>query len=622
MTLSRSIPGASAEAPAATAALSGAAWAAFVGARGERALLQAWVTLLMQRVDDAAFVVVLEPDRDSGALTPVAAGPDPTRDLAALRPAAEQCATSGRAATLVEGELGYVAVPARTRDGPMAGLVVMELRATAPAALQRAVREIHWAAGWLTARYWQGAAGEEAGKVERAAIALDLLALVHEHPRPEAAAMALVNEVQGVLEADQAAIGLVRGRRSPRVRLLTMSYAAWFKRRSALTESLENAMDEVYDQGVAVAHPPVEGLPRSVAIAHADHVRATRTAHILSLPLQDDGRTVGVLTVERRDDRAFDLREVRIAESVAALMGPVLELKRRNRRWIGGRLVDKAGHVLGILLGPRRLSWKLLALALIALALAAATVRGPFRVAADAVLRGEVQRAAVAPFQGFVAEAPLRAGDVVEAGALLARLDDRDLRLEQLRWQSEIDRFLAQQRTALAERSRDEVSYLEAQIAQARAQLALTEAQLAKTEIRAPIAGVVVSGDLSQQLGAPVQQGEVLFEVAPLDSYRVELFVDERDLRWVEAGMGGTLILKSRPTDGLGFEIGRITPVSEARDEGNVFVAEARLAAPGPDLRPGMEGSAKIEAGRALYVWSWTRRLRDWARATLWTWQP
>ncbi|SLN40702.1 HlyD family efflux transporter periplasmic adaptor subunit [Roseisalinus antarcticus] len=623
MTLSRGAPSPADAEAAEVVGLTGSAWAAFMNAGGERAFLATWLAVLLGKIPNAAFAVVLEPDAATGRLMPVAAAPDVRRDLASLRPITEKCANTGRAATATgEDGLGHVAVPVRANDGTVTGLVVLELRDATPAGLQAAIREIHWASGWITARHWEGRAETEAQRVERAGIALDLLALVNEHRRPEAAAMALVNELQSILACDQVSIGMVRGRSSPRVRLLAMSYSAWFKRRSSLVEGLENAMDEVLDQGAAVAYPPTETLARAVSIAHGDHVRGSQTSHILSVPMQDEARTVGVLTVERREGAAFDDRELRIAQSVAALIGPVLELKRRNRRWIGGRLVEKLGHALGVVLGPRRLSWKLLAVGLIALAVAAATVRGPFRISAEAVLRGEVQRAAVAPSQGFIAEAPMRAGDPVAAGDLLARLDDRDLRLEELRWTSEIDRLVAQSRSALAEGAREEVAYLEAQVRQARAQKALVDAQLARTEIRAPFDGLIVSGDLSQRLGAPVQQGEVLFEIAPLDSYRVEVFLDERDLRFVTEGMEGQLILKSRPDDGRGFRITRITPVSETREGANTFLAEAELTGPIAELRPGMEGSAKVEAGRALYVWSWTRRLRDWLRQTIWNWQP
>lgn len=290
--------------------------------------------------------------------------------------------------------------------------------------------------------------------------------------------------------------------------------------------------------------------------------------------------------------------------------------------------MDGTAHVLGVLLGPRRLSWKLLGIGLLALAVAAATVRGPFRVQADAVLRGAEQRAAVAPFAGYVAEASLRAGDVVAKGDVLVRLDEADLQLEELRWRAEVDRLDAQARDALAKYDRPQVALLEAQRAQAQAQLALAVGQRARATILAPIDGVIVAGDLSQQLGAPVQPGDVLFEVAPLDRFRIEIFVDERDLRYVATGQTGTLVLTSRPSEGVGFVTTRLTPVAEARADRNTFRVEAEPVAEvapeaGPDgLRPGMEGVAKIDAGEALLAWTWSRRMVDWMRSTLWTWQP
>ena len=72
------------------------------------------------------------------------------------------------------------------------------------------------------------------------------------------------------------------------------------------------------------------------------------------------------------------------------------------------------------------------------------------------------------------------------------------------------------------------MTVLAAQISQTEAQLALVEDRLARATLVAPFDGVVVSGDLSQRLGSPVQLGDALFEVAPLDAYRVVLQVDER----------------------------------------------------------------------------------------------
>lgn len=612
-------------APSEVVNLDAGLWQAFAAARSDRAFVTSWLSLLIARLPQASLGVVLEADRAAGAFVPVAVVPDPRRDLGPIREIAESVLASGRPATAPDaaGALTRIAFPVRAgAEGPVEAVLVVEMQG-AGRAVQAALRDMHWASGWLAARMWERRAGAEAGRVARAAVALDLLALAGEHRRPEAAAMAIVNELQTVLACDQVSMGMLKGARTaPRIKLLAMSYSAWFKRRSALAERLEAVMEECFDQGASVSAPPMAALERAIAVAHADHLRAGATQHILSVPMHHEGAVIGVISFERRSDRAFAEEERLIAESVAGLIGPVMELKRRNRRWIGGRLRDGVVHVLGVLLGARRLSWKLLALAVLALGVAGATVRGPFRLQADAVLRGAVQRAAVAPFAGFIATGSLRAGDTVTEGQEIARLDDADLALEDLRWRSEIDRLSSQQRAALADHDREQVALLDAQIAQARAQLKLNAGQLARTRILAPIAGMIVSGDLSQRLGAPVQVGEVLFEVAPLDAFRIDIYLDERDLRYATEGMTGQLALTGAPSAAEPFTITRLTPVAEARKGVNTYRLEARLDGPPEGLRPGMEGVAKLDAGRALVVWTWSRRLIDWARTKAWTWAP
>ena len=82
---------------------------------------------------------------------------------------------------------------------------------------------------------------------------------------------------------------------------------------------------------------------------------------------------------------------------------------------------------------------------------------------------------------------------------------------------------------------------------QADAQLALAEEKLTRSRILAPFDGIVVSGDLSQMLGSPVEKGKTLFEIAPLNSYRLIVQVDERDVRYIAVGQGGTVALAGRP---------------------------------------------------------------------------
>ena len=247
---------------------------------------------------------------------------------------------------------------------------------------------------------------------------------------------------------------------------------------------------------------------------------------------------------------------------------------------------------------------------------------GEYRVAADTHLEGEIQRVIATPFDGYIREAYVRPGDIVQEGTSLVQLDDNDLLLEKTKLESQREQSLKEYRDALGQSDRSKVSVLQAQLGQTEAQLALVKSQLARINIKAPFDGVVVSGDLSQKLGAPSQRGDVLFEIAPLDAYRVILEVDERDIAYVQANQSGELVLTGHADIKIPFAVSKITPVSEAKEGRNYFRVEAGLQKKVDFLRPGMKGVGKIDAGEHKLIWIWTKNLVDWLRLTFWTWWP
>jgi multidrug efflux pump subunit AcrA (membrane-fusion protein) len=140
--------------------------------------------------------------------------------------------------------------------------------------------------------------------------------------------------------------------------------------------------------------------------------------------------------------------------------------------------------------------------------------------------------------------------------------------------------------------------------------------------VLAPFDGIVVAGDLSQQLGAPIEKGKVLFEVAPLDSYRLVIEVDERDIADVAVGQRGSLLLSAFPSEEIKVTVEKVTPVSTAKEGRNFFRVEAQFDQPHDRLRPGMEGAGKIEIDRRSLVWIWTHQIVDWMRLAAWSWLP
>jgi RND family efflux transporter MFP subunit len=296
-------------------------------------------------------------------------------------------------------------------------------------------------------------------------------------------------------------------------------------------------------------------------------------------------------------------------------------MKEDATHWIAGRSAQQLRAAAQALADPRRPGFRYAAASLLALLIFISVFEAEYRVPAKAALEGEIQRAVVAPFEGYIAQAYIRAGQTVKQGQLLARLDDRDLLVERQKWLSEFEQNDRKYRDALAKRDRPQVRILAAQVAQAEAQLTLVEEKLARTAIRAPFDGIVVTGDLSQMFGSPVERGKLLFEVAPLDAYRVILKVDERDIRDVAAGQRGTIVLSGISAESMPLEVINIS-IAEAEEGHNYFRVEAKLQHAPPRLRPGMEGVGKISVGERTLIWIWTHRFVDWLRMLTWNWLP
>jgi RND family efflux transporter MFP subunit len=414
-------------------------------------------------------------------------------------------------------------------------------------------------------------------------------------------------------------------RRNGSVRLCAISHSATFKNQGQLVDAIENAMEEAIDQHASVTYPPMPLRPQAVTVAHQTlvQIRKEPGVSVMSVVLADGkGLLIGAITFERQRPEPLENETLQLAESVAALLGPIVGLQLHAHRLVAGRILDWIGDGLAAVLGPRRPGLKLGVIGAIAITLFLSLAEGEHRVTARSVLEAEVQRAVVAPFDGFIQAASFRAGDIVQKGDLLAALDDRDLVLDQLKWRAERDTVMQRQRAALAKHDRSGLAVLNAQVRQAESQLALAEEKLARARVLAPVAGVVVSGDLSQTLGSPVEKGKVLFEVAPLNSFRLIVHVDERDVRYIAAGQDGTVALTGIPWTPLPLKLSKITPVTTVEDGHNSFRVEAQLTEPNPQLRPGMEGVAKIHAGRRSMMWIWSRAVIEWLSLAAWKYLP
>jgi RND family efflux transporter MFP subunit len=475
---------------------------------------------------------------------------------------------------------------------------------------------LEWGCTWLETfvrRHWSPPS-------DRLSTVLETIATGVHHQRFQEAVTAVATELASRLRCERVCIGFLRGQHTE---VRGVSHSATFGKKANLIRAIEAAMDEAVDQQATVVYPaPAQG-PLQVTRAHAQLHEQHGKAEICTVPFADGDRLLGAMTLEMPSGEPLDAKTLRLCEHAASLLGPILDIKRKDDRWLLGKAVDSYKTQLNQLLGPRNAGLKLGWGAAAALAVFFVFVNGDYRVTADARLEGTVQRVVAAPLAGYVARAEVRAGDTVTAGQVMAALDDRDLKLERLKWASQRSQRQREQSEALAERDRAQAGILAAQIEQADAQIALLDEQLARVAITAPFDGIVVAGDLSQSLGAPVERGDILFEVAPLDSYRVILEVDERDIGGVARDQTGSLALTGMPEDVLELRVDKITPISTAEEGRNYFRVEASLLGEPPAvLRPGMEGVGKVDAGRRKVIWIWTHKISYWIRMFVWSWWP
>jgi len=601
-------------------------WNTLGASRDTESWCKAWLEVLARRIGASMVrgVVVLGAP-DAGPFAPVAVWPAGTLGSPVLVSGVEKAIQ--RRETIVEAgkraatdedpqrKLDLVAYPLIV-DEQVHGAVAIEVGHQPAAELEGVVEQLRWSMMALEALIRR----KRFTSSDRMATVLELIATSLHYDRFQAAATAVATELAGQLKCERVSIGFLKGRHA---RVRALSNSASFGKKANVIRAIEAAMDEAIDQQATVLYPPTGSGPLQVTRSHEALLRDFGSGTAFSIPLAEGSNILGAITFERPADEPFDERTIQLCEQAASLIGPVLDVKRKDDRWLFQKAWDSFKNFLKKLTGPRHSILKVVTGTLLFLVVFFTFAKGDYRVTADARLEGEMQRAMAAPLAGYVAEAYVRAGDIVREGEPLFSLDDRDLVLERLKWMSQKSQYSREYQEAVAGRGRAQANVLAAQIEQAEAQIALIEDQLSRVRVVAPFDAIVVGGDLSQSLGVPVERGDVLFELAPLDDYRVILQVDERDVGQLEPGQTGRLALTGLPGETLPIEVERVTPVATTEEGRNFFRVEAAIVdESGTQLRPGMEGAGKVDIERRRLIWIWTHKIGYWLRMFFWSWWP
>jgi hypothetical protein len=503
-------------------------------------------------------------------------------------------------------------------DETLHGAVLVEAELSDLAASRRLIRHLQWGAAWVEAFLRRDRSGGDTVVADRARLLIDIVNAVVSQPGCEAASHAFVEVLARHLACDRVAVGY-RGSRS--TRLVSLLQTATFERKYELGRAIEAAMDEAIDQRMVLSAPP-PGNARYSAMAQQQLARLTAASAVVSVPMFRHDVAIGAVTLERFKEGLPSEEQIEVCEALCAAVGPILADKREKDRSIVTLTTERLRRSLAELIGPRHLGIKIAAVLALAPIVYVSFATDTYRVSAHAEMQGEVRRVLSVPFDGYIRSQYLRAGQVAESGALLAEMQDNDLVLDRLRHVAQRNQYRLELDRALGKRDLAQANVARAQIEQQDAEIELADQTLARTQIRAPFASVVVSGDLSQSIGKPVSRGDTLFELAPLDRYRVTLLVPELEIQAVVPGQRGSILLTALPERPFSFEVTTVTPVSHVQDGLNGFEVHAVLRENDPRVRPGMEGVAKIEVGERNVAWIWIHGLVHWVRIKLWAWLP
>ena len=452
-------------------------------------------------------------------------------------------------------------------------------------------------------------------QVDSSAAIVELLHRVATANSLDDAHLIVVNELSRFLQADRIAIG-VTSNQSARVTVKAVSDIAQTDPTSDQMTWWSDAMSEaiVRYREINANLTMVDSSTAKfelMTLAHQRLMSHTASQVAWSCPLvSDDGSIVGVWTARFAHSPEHTERITRFASAITVPLAEALRVSQRVDEGVVARVrrsITQGNHAsrtkrIGI--GAATM----LVLALIPI---------PHRISCFSTIQPTSQRFAVVPHDGILKQVHVEAGDLVAPGELLAEMDATEIELEiadllarQERVQKKADVHQAEDDPTATQLARLEASELAAQAD-------LLRYRLSRQQMVSPIAGLVLQCELDDATGAPVRTGDILMQIASLDSLRGELEIQEADFSHISIGQEVQLVADGQPLDPINARVEKIRPMSEVRNGQNVFVAEVTIENRDRTLRPGMQAHSKISAGYRPAGWVFLHRAFERAYGSL-----
>ena len=433
-------------------------------------------------------------------------------------------------------------------------------------------------------------------------------------------AFTVVNQLQSKSGCQQVALGrITRGA----AKVLAISGFDEVKKRSPGVIQVRQAMEECYDHGGMIVYQQQgadaddeQGAP-DFRLHRQWHEAAGGDA-VACLPLHVDDEVRYVISLRRSKSDPFGATEMEKFQSLVEPYAMALSLLETASRSIWSHAFASLSRSIRNLTSPGGWFSKALLATTLAGAVWFCVGTLPYRVAAPLMVVPTEVRAFDAPESVTLVAAHVVEGDSVAAGQILCTFDDQELQLEKEKLLSQLESKRVEKIAAQKEDDRVAARLAEVHMQELEASLLITEQRLKQMVVRAPFAGTVISGDLRERHGDLLQKGEPLFEIAPEDSWRLDLNVPEAESMGIQPGQTGHFVTFANPELEHEIKVTRVSPSATQYKGRNVFVIEAEADGDLEWVRPGMEGAAKVDVGDRPVWWITFHKAIDFVRVHFW----
>lgn len=212
-----------------------------------------------------------------------------------------------------------------------------------------------------------------------------------------------------------------------------------------------------------------------------------------------------------------------------------------------------------------------------------------------ATLEAEEEAMVVAKVRGIVNQLNVEEGDIVQAGQVLAKLEDEQLAIEATRAKATMDRLYNeyQRNNELYEKKLISLEQFENSKYEYESQKAAYELAKLNVEyatIRAPISGVISERFI--KVGNMVNTDQQLFKVTDFDPLLAVLHVPEHEMSKLKKNQPAYIQPDAVKGNEFRGEIKRISPV--VNPETGTFKVTVAVNDPTRQLKPGMFGRVRI----------------------------